>query len=187
MNHRLKNTCLHAYASVLSKKIKQYFLDAINVSSQWIVWSGMIQTILVVCIGNICRSPIGEALFVFKLKETHPEVVVTSAGIAALVNHPADPTSQLLMKARNIDISGHRARQTTPEILFGSDLILTMTTDQQTQIEQQHPSTRGRVHRLGKWGGYDVPDPYKRSQVIFEQALVMIDQGVDEWYTKLWN
>jgi len=147
----------------------------------------MIQNILVVCIGNICRSPIGEALLALKLKETHPAVVVSSAGTGALVGHPADPTSQLLMKARNIDISSHRARQTTSEILFASDLILTMTADQQNQIQQQYPSTCGRVHRLGKWGGFDVPDPFRRPDVIFEQALVMIDQGVDEWFGKLWN
>lgn len=147
----------------------------------------MIQNILIVCIGNICRSPIGEALLALKLKETHPEITVSSAGIDAMVNHAADPIAQALMQDRHIDISAHRARQATSEILFASDLILTMTTDQQEQIQQKYPSTLGRVHRLGKWSGYDVPDPYKRPQVIFEQALILIDQGVDEWYGKLWN
>lgn len=147
----------------------------------------MIENILIVCIGNICRSPIGEALLAFKLKDTYPNVSVSSAGISAMVNHPADPIAQSLMQARNIDISCHRARQASSEILFASELILTMTTDQQEKIEQKYPSTRGRVHRLGKWGGYDVPDPYQRPAAIFEQALMLIDQGVDEWHRKLWN
>lgn len=147
----------------------------------------MIRHILIVCIGNICRSPMGEALLAFKLQTSHPEASVSSAGLGALVNKPADSVAQALMQARNMDISAHRARQTSSEILFTSELILTMTTDQQQEIEQQYPSTRGRVHRLGKWGGYDVPDPYQRHQAIFEQALVLIDQGVDEWYRKLWN
>jgi protein-tyrosine phosphatase len=147
----------------------------------------MIHNVLVVCIGNICRSPIGEALLAEKLRLTHPDVRVSSAGLNAMVNHPADPTSLALMQARGIDISAHRARQITSEILFDSDLILTTTTDQQQQIEAQYSSTRGRVHRLGKWGSYDVPDPYRRPQAVFDQALILIDESVDEWYRKLWS
>ena len=147
----------------------------------------MIQNVLIICVGNICRSPMGEALLASKLQRSHPDAVVHSAGLGALVGIPADPVAYTFMKARNIDISAHRARQTSSEILFASDLILTMTTDQQQQLEQQYPGTRGRVHRLGKWGSYDVPDPFQRPEAIFEQALMLIDQGVDEWYRKLWN
>lgn len=143
----------------------------------------MIQSILVVCIGNICRSPIGEALFALKL----PAVSVSSAGLGAMVGHPADITAMELMQERGIDISKHRARQLSPEIVFASELILTMNTEQQQQLEKQYPSARGRAHRIGKWGKFDVPDPYQRPRTIFEQALALIDQGVDEWYRKLWN
>ena len=62
-----------------------------------------------------------------------------------------------------------------------------MSTDQQKQVEFNYPGTCGRVHRLGKWGGYDVPDPFQRPKPVFEQALALIEQGVDEWYRKLWN
>lgn len=158
-----------------------------EVIAKRIVWLQMIQNILVICIGNICRSPIGEALLASKLHIEHPSVKVSSAGLGALVNHPADPISVALMKNREIDISTHRARQATSELIFASDLILTMTTDQQERIEQKYPSTRGRVHRIGKWGGFDVPDPYKRPLIIFEQALALIDQGIEEWYNKLWK
>lgn len=147
----------------------------------------MIQNVLVICIGNICRSPIGEALLADKLKSKHPTAKVSSAGLAALVNHPADPVSVALMSARGIDISNHRARQTTPEIFFASDLVLTMTADQQEQVEQQYTSMRGRVHRIGKWSGFDVPDPYRRPEIIFEQALSLIEQGIEEWYERVWK
>ena len=147
----------------------------------------MIQSVLVVCIGNICRSPIGEALLSFKLNGLYPNVSVSSAGLGAMVDWPADPIAQSLMDERGIDISAHRARQVTPDILFGSELVLTMSTEQQEQIEQQYPSMRGRVHRLGKWGCYDIPDPYKRPKAVFDQSLILIEQGVDEWYRTLWN
>ena len=115
------------------------------------------------------------------------KVLVHSAGLGALVNYPADPISQELMLSRGIDISQHRARQLTQEMAFASDLILTMSTEQQQQVEHQYPSLRGRVHRIGKWGGFDVPDPFKRPKEIFEQAFYLIEQGVDEWHRILWN
>jgi protein-tyrosine phosphatase len=146
----------------------------------------VIEKVLIICIGNICRSPMAEALLAKAVHETHPEVVVSSAGLGALVGRPADPFSKKLMQAREIDISAHRARQTSPEIIFGSDLILTMTADQTKQLEQQYQGVSGRVHRIGKWEGYDIPDPFKRPQTAFEQALVLIEQGVDEWHRKLW-
>jgi protein-tyrosine phosphatase len=146
----------------------------------------VIKNVLIICIGNICRSPIGEVLLAVAVQKTHPEVVVSSAGLGALVGRPANPISQELMQARGLDISTHRARQTTPELIFGSDLILTMSTEQQLQIEQQYPGARGRVHRIGKWGEYDISDPYKRPKAAFEHALILIEQGIDEWHRKLW-
>lgn len=148
----------------------------------------MIQSILIICIGNICRSPIAEALFIERFKsEGKLDIAVSSAGLAALVDRPASTVGQALMLARGLDISSHRARQISADILYGSDLILTMTTDQQKQVEMNYPGACGRVHRLGKWGSYDVPDPFQRPQLVFEQALALMDQGVDEWYRKLWN
>jgi protein-tyrosine phosphatase len=147
----------------------------------------MIKHMLIVCVGNICRSPLAEALFAARFAEDKLDVEVSSAGLGALVNKPADPVGQALMLSRGIDVSAHRARQITPEILFCSELILTMSTEQQKQVELNHPSTCGRVHRLGKWGCYDVPDPFQRPALVFEQALALIEQGVDEWYRKLWT
>jgi len=148
----------------------------------------MIRSILILCIGNICRSPIAEALFAARFRqEDLSDIEVNSAGLAALTERPADSVGQALMLQKGIDISGHRARQLSSDIVFGSDLILTMSTDQQKQVELNYPGTCGRVHRLGKWGCYDVPDPFQRPRLVFEQALALIEQGVDEWYRKLWN
>lgn len=147
----------------------------------------VIEHILVLCVGNICRSPIAEALFAVRFQQDARSVRVSSAGLGALVDYPAHEVAQELMLERGLDLSAHKARQLSPEILFGSDLILTMSTDQQKKVEAIYPSTCGRVHRLGKWGCYDVPDPFQRPKLVFEQALALIDQGVDEWYRKLWN
>ena len=146
----------------------------------------MFQNILILCIGNICRSPMCEAIFSDKF-EKHPSHHISSAGLGALVDSPADPLAQLVMRQKGLNISAHRARQVTREMLLTSDIIFTMSTRQQEDIEIMMPSLRGRVYRLGKWGGYDVPDPYQRPIEAFEQALTLIEQGIEDWFDKLWN
>lgn len=143
--------------------------------------------ILVICVGNICRSPICEGLFNERLKNIDPDIRVSSAGLSALVGRPADKLAQELMLEKNIDISAHRARQINSEILLESDIIFTMTNGQQTHLEGKIPHLKGRLHRLGEIEGYDVPDPYKRPKAAFEQALLLIDQAVDNWCKVLWK
>lgn len=144
----------------------------------------MIQKILILCIGNICRSPMAWALCNKKFGENHL-VTVDSAGLAALVGWRADPTSCSLMLGRELDISSHRAKQVTADMIYGSDIVWTMTTEQQEQVHSDFPLSRGRVFRLGQWLGVDIVDPFKRPVIIFEQALSLIEQSIDEWYKKL--
>ena len=67
----------------------------------------MFNSILVVCVGNICRSPVGERL----LRQALPELEVTSAGINALVGKPADKTASEVAAAHGLSMHGHEARQ----------------------------------------------------------------------------
>ncbi len=126
-----------------------------------------------------------EALLREELAKTGEGYDVQSAGLGALVGHPADETAQKLMRRIGIDISGHRARQLDSDLVHWADLILVMETSQKKTLESSEPSARGRVYRLGEWGDFDVPDPYKRPEEAFEQALTLISQGVSEWIPKL--
>ena len=143
------------------------------------------QSVLMVCVGNICRSPMAEMLLRARL--TEQGTVVASAGVGALVGHGVDPQVQRLMMERGLDASMHRARQLSSEMALNSDLILTMNRDLKQHIEAMFPETKGRVQRLGHWGGFDIPDPFQRPSVIFEQARALIDQALDEWCDQLWN
>ena len=60
-----------------------------------------IRNILVVCVGNICRSPMGE----FFLKKNHPNLHIESAGLSAMVGHTADDKAIASMARKSIDIS----------------------------------------------------------------------------------
>lgn len=113
------------------------------------------------------------------------ECSVSSAGLGALVGHPADPIACQLIAEKGLDISTHRARQLTNEMIHTADLILVMETWQKTAIETRAPSARGKIFRLGKWDKTDISDPYQKDLSAFMQALKLIEQGVTQWMARL--
>jgi len=139
------------------------------------------KSVLVVCIGNICRSPMGQALIAAAL----PQLQVTSAGIGALVGEPADPLARQLMAERGLDIEAHRARQLTEQMCRQADLILVMDEAQRLHIGQRYPLARGKLFRLGEATRVDIPDPYRQGRPAFEQALQLIDAGARAWAERI--
>ena len=113
------------------------------------------------------------------------EVSVSSAGLGALVNFPADEHAIALMRERDIDITKHRARQLTAELITATDLILVMEAGHKRAIDLQDPTARGMVYRLCEWQDEDIPDPYRQPRKAFEEALVLIDKGVQDWAEKI--
>lgn len=141
----------------------------------------MIRTVLTVCLGNICRSPMAEGLLRTKL----PNLVVSSAGIVAPSGAHADPFAQELMLERGVDISAHRAKRVTSPVIAASDLILVMDLEQKRAIERTHPVARGKVFRLGEFGKFEIFDPLNRGRDEFAKCLALIDQGVDAWTERI--
>jgi protein-tyrosine phosphatase len=141
--------------------------------------------VLVVCVGNICRSPMAEALLQSRLASRG--VLVESAGIGALVGHPADPTAVELMKERGLDITPHRARQLSSDDGTLFDLIIAMEDRHVRAIERLAPESRGRVQLLGRFGKFEVPDPYRKPRDEFERALALIERGVDDYVRAFWK
>jgi len=92
---------------------------------------------------------------------------VYSAGINALIGAPADRSSVQVMWENGIDISAHRARSLGAWMVSGADLILTMDQDQKRFIELRYPESRGKLFRIGEFGQYDVPDPFRQGFAAF--------------------
>jgi protein-tyrosine phosphatase len=137
----------------------------------------MIKSILIVCEGNVCRSPMAMGLFARQLEGAQ----ITSAGTGALVGEGADPMAIELMAESGIDLRAHVATAVDPRIIRAADLVLTANTAQKQSIERAFPFARGRIFRLREHANRDVSDPYKRDRKAFEAALSEIDDGMRRW------
>jgi len=107
----------------------------------------MFKSILVVCTGNICRSPIGERL----LRQYLPDRDITSAGIFGLEGCPADDCAQDVAWRHGISLDGHVARRLTPGLMQESDLILVMEPKHLHFISAMAPEIRGKSLLFGQW------------------------------------
>ncbi len=118
-------------------------------------------------------------------RQALPETNVVSAGLAALVGQPADACAVALMNELDLDITAHRARQLNGNLARNADLILVMDNLQRQEIQRLHPATTGRVFRLGELAKFDVPDPYRAERPAFENALELIQRGVEVWVPRI--
>jgi protein-tyrosine phosphatase len=137
--------------------------------------------ILVVCEGNICRSPMAQGVLAHSL----PGINVSSAGLGALIGYPADPWAISLMAERRIDIAAHRARQITRPICAEADLILVMTSEQKHRLADLYPEFSGRVFRLGEHARSDIPDPFRLGESAFRGSLAILDECLASWLPRI--
>ncbi|MCP9338705.1 low molecular weight protein-tyrosine-phosphatase [Stutzerimonas xanthomarina] len=140
----------------------------------------MFQNILIVCVGNICRSPAAEALLAHKLE--NKSLMISSAGIGALVGNPMDKTAHEVLNDHGIEHTAHRARQVDSEMLHRADLILVMEQSHIQHIRQIAPEVHGKTFLLGKWlDDTEIPDPYRQSKPAFEHVHSLLTQSVESW------
>lgn len=140
------------------------------------------QRVLVVCVGNICRSPVGEAL----LRRHAPGLTVASAGIGALVGHGADEDAAAVAGEHDLSLEGHVARQFTPDLAAGYDLILVMEPGHRREIVRVAPHLSGKTMLFDAWTGQrGIPDPYRKSRAFHETVYREIEVAAEAWAAKL--
>ncbi|MDD5368730.1 MAG: low molecular weight protein arginine phosphatase [Anaerolineaceae bacterium] len=131
-------------------------------------------TILFVCFGNTCRSPMAAAIFQSMLSD-HSEArgwTIASAGTWANAGAPATENAQVVMRARGLDIQAHQARRVSGEMLTSADLVVVMERNQKEALQVEFPGVSERVWMLTELAGTkgDVEDPIGKPLVRFRQT-----------------
>ncbi|MBC7518784.1 MAG: low molecular weight phosphatase family protein [Microbacteriaceae bacterium] len=103
--------------------------------------------ILLVCTGNICRSPAAERLMISGLGH-RDDITISSAGLGAMVGQPIDGPMASLLARRGVDTSSFASRSITPRMVESADLVVTMTRRQQSAVLLLVPSAGRRTFLL---------------------------------------
>lgn len=142
----------------------------------------LVRNVLVVCVGNICRSPVGEYL----LRQLVPGLDVGSAGLGAMVGQPADALAAEVAAANGVSLDGHVARQFTPALGGAYDLLLAMEPGHKREIFRLAPHLSGRTLLFDQWTGMQgIADPYQRSRDFHEGVFRQIRAASDAWAERL--
>ncbi|MDO5768464.1 MAG: low molecular weight protein-tyrosine-phosphatase [Psychrobacter sp.] len=154
------------------------------------------RSVLMVCLGNICRSPTAEEILRQKAAVAGMSLLTDSAGTGNWhVGENPDPRAQKHAKARGYNISKLVSRQVEPDDFHRFDLILAM--DRQNladlqaikdELSTDNDSAALEMATLALlseedpiYGGNDVPDPYEGGEEAFEAVLDQIEASVDAW------
>ncbi|WP_445177638.1 low molecular weight protein-tyrosine-phosphatase [Pseudomonas sp. McL0111] len=144
----------------------------------------MFNKILVVCVGNICRSPTAELLLRNALASS--TITVNSAGLSARVGESMEATARQVLEDHGRSAEGFTAQQITADIVNESDLILVMEKQHVNQVLKIASHARGKVFLLGKWQNErEIHDPYRQGKAAFIHAHALIEDAVSSWAQRL--
>jgi protein-tyrosine phosphatase len=160
--------------------------------------------VLFVCIGNVCRSPVGERLLAARLPADR--FAVSSAGVGAMVGYAMSKYAAAELEGYGGSAKGFAARQLTPQMIDEADLVLTATRDLRSQVLAENPAALRRTftilefaalldmaegstaEELVRWAGahrsaagnveQDVPDPFRRGAEVHAAAAAAINEAV---------
>jgi protein-tyrosine phosphatase len=139
---------------------------------------GSLQHLLVLCHGNICRSPFAAALLAARL----PMLDVRSAGLEADDGNPADPVALKCAERHGVSMAGHRSMRVSADLLAWSHLILVMQGSHVATIERRWPQVRNRVRLLGDFLAappYLLLDPWGQREDVFDEVFGRLSSAVE--------
>ena len=146
------------------------------------------RSVLALCLGNICRSPIAEGMLRAHLTRLGLEIEVDSAGTSGYhIGEGPDSRSVEIMRTFGHDISWQRSRQLTAKDFARFDLILAMDQSNLRQARKLSPDAQSAARvQLLLDDGAEVPDPYYGGPRGFEEVYQLIDQAAERW-VKSWE
>ncbi|CZZ94190.1 low molecular weight protein-tyrosine-phosphatase [Bordetella ansorpii] len=136
------------------------------------------------CTGNLCRSPIAEALFRHYLHQAGEDAQVLSRGLWACEGEPPHRNVLTIAAREYVEIDERRRATTVARAdVVCATLVLTMDRPQRFELIRRYPQASGKVFLLDPQA--EVPDPLGQSEQVFETVWHQIDRGVRDWLGRL--
>lgn len=140
------------------------------------------KNILFVCTGNSCRSVMAEGFLRDMAEEAGLDIETSSAGVGAMDGYPSTEETIKVMREHGIDMSRHRSRRITYEMVKAADGIFVMETYHRDAILKQWPDAAKKTHLLAEyaqtpmpWGKeIDIPDPIRMSSSFYQNVSRVI-------------
>lgn len=145
-----------------------------------------VKRVLIVCTGNVCRSPMAMGLLRQRLAADGlaDQVQVASAGVYGLDGSPASQPGVEVLAERGIDISDHRAHTTNEREIAESDLVLVMEEGHRRTLFYNYPHLLGKVFLLSEMSGdyRDIKDPYRQPKEAYQRTADELTALIDDGY-----
>jgi len=141
-----------------------------------------VRKMLILCKGNVCRSPFAAELLRQRVRLLGLSIHVASAGIDAASNQEAHPLAKRMAQQYGVSLSAHRTTPLSQDMVSEADLILVMDTGQVRSMREHHPQSARKLFLLGQFGSelnYEIQDPYGASSEMFARCYDQITKDCD--------
>lgn len=143
------------------------------------------KTILFVCTGNTCRSPMAEILFSAMIKDSSYEAA--SAGLAAFDGDHATTAAILAMGEKGLDLNQHKSRRLTEKMAADAYQIITMTHNHKEHLLLHLPEVGHKTKSFKDIMGEDIDDPFFLDKDVYIRTAEKIQKGLEKLYIELFD